>query len=120
MFFNLHGEEKERDQNRIYRDPKNTNIINVDLNTEDGSVFDTAVVKYFYIPDADFDNIYLNNDVYLALESSIAAATYDMLHDVEKASQKRAAMSRTAMSIVDVYPTDYNGAGKKSMFPDGI
>lgn len=118
--FNLHGEEKDRDPNRIFKDPNNNNIINVDLNTEDGSVYDFAVVKYFYVPTADFDNLFVSQEVYIAIEASIAAAAYDMVHDIEAASQKRSAMKRLGMSILDVYPSDYSEPGKNSMFPDGV
>ena len=119
-FFADHSEEKERDINRIYRDPKNTNLVNVNLSTEDGGVFDNAVVKYFYIPKAEFDDLYINHDVYLTLENAMAAAAYDMLHDTDSAGKKRAAMARTGTSIVDVYPTDFGQPGRSRMFPEGV
>ncbi len=115
-----HDEEKCRDEDVIWRSNSSNQIINVDLTKDvQRRVFETAVVKYFYIPTADFDEIYIANDVYLALESAIAAATYDMLHDIEKASQQRAAFTRKGQSLLEPYPEDYTDPGKPSMFPPG-
>lgn len=119
----MHGEYKERNKNLIYQDPQNNNAVNVDLLAEivgPFSAYDSAVVKYHYTPNAEFDDIYISGDVYLALENALAASAYDMLHDVEKASQKRSAMARTGTAIVDTYPTDFFEPGRPSMFPSGV
>jgi len=62
----------------------------------------------------------MSNDVYLALEAAIAAASYDMLHDVEKAGQQRSAFTRKGGAILEIYPQDYLDPGKPSMFPPGV
>ncbi len=115
-----HDEEKVRDEDVIWRDPINSDIVHVDT-TKDvmGRVFESAVVKYFYIPTSDFDEIFMSNDVYLALEAAIAAAVYDMLHDIEKAGQQRSAFTRKGGAIIGIYPEDYLDPGKLSMFPPG-
>ena len=115
-----HDEEKCRDEDVIWKDSVNSDVVHVDM-TKDvmGRTFEEAVVKYFYVPTADFDELYMSNDVYLALEAAMAAAAYDMLHDVEKAGQQRAAFTRKGGSILEPYPQDYLDPGKPSMFPPG-
>ena len=115
-----HDEEKVRDEDVIWKDPVNSDVVHVDMtNDVQGRMFSTATVKYFYIPTSDFDEMYISNDVYLALESAIGASTYDVLHDVEKASQQRSAFTRKGGSILEIYPDDYSDPGKQSMFPPG-
>jgi len=115
-----HDEEKVRDEDVIWKDPVNSDVVHVDM-TKDVArrMFESAVVKYFYIPTSDFDELYMSNDVYISLEAAIAAAVYDMLHDIEKASQQRAAFTRKGGAILEIYPDDYNDPGKPSMFPPG-
>ena len=121
--FNMwkHDEEKVRDEDVIWKDPVNSDVVHVDMTKDVASrTFETAVVKYFYIPNSDFDELYMSNDVYLSLEAAIAAAAYDMLHDVEKAGQQRSAFTRKGGAIVEPYPQDYSDPGKQSMFPPGV
>jgi len=82
--------------------------------------YHAAVVKYFYVPTADFDELYISSDVYIALESAISSALYATLHDVEKSSQMRAQFTRQAAGILNPYPDDYLEPGKPSMFPPGV
>jgi len=115
-----HDEEKCREENVIWKDPVNSDVVHVDLTKDIANrTFENAVVKYYYIPNADFDEMYISNDVYLALEAAISAATYDVLHDVEKASQQRSAFTRTGKAVVEPYSQDYSDPGKPSMFPPG-
>ena len=115
-----HDEEKCRDEDVIWKDAVNSDVVHVDL-TKDimKRTFENAIVKYFYVPTSEFTELYISNDVYLALEAAIAAAVYDMLHDIEKASQQRAAFTRKGQAIVEPYPQDYLDPGKVSMFPPG-
>jgi len=115
-----HDEEKCRDEDVIWKDAINSDVVHVDL-TKDimKRTFEDAIVKYFYVPTADFIEIYMSNDVYIALESAIAASTYDILHDVEKAGQQRSAFTRKGGAVLEVYPQDYLDPGKTSMFPPG-
>ena len=115
-----HDEEKSRNENVIWKDPVNSDVVHVDL-TKDffERIFETAVVKYFYVPTSEFTELYMSGDVYLALEAAIASVVYDMLHDVEKASQQRAAFTRKGQAVVEPYPQDYSDPGKPSMFPPG-
>ena len=116
-----HGETKYRNEALIYRDSKNPDVIHVDINGLDlATKFDTAVAKYFYIPNPEFDFIFMSNDVWLALKEAISASVYDMLNDVERAMQKRAGMQRTGRAINSYLPTDYSDPGKASMFPAGV
>ncbi|RLC29497.1 MAG: hypothetical protein DRH37_07420 [Deltaproteobacteria bacterium] len=116
-----HDEEKCRDEDVIWKDPVNSDVVHVDMTKDIFSrTFEDAVVKYFYVPTADFDELYMSSDVYLALESAIAAVSYDMLHDVEKASQQRSAFTRKGGAILEIYPGDYSDPGKPSMFPPGV
>jgi len=115
-----HDEEKCRDEDVIWKDAVNSDVVHVDLTKDIMSrTFENAIVKYFYVPTSEFTELYISNDVYLALEAAIAAAAYDMLHDIEKASQQRAAFTRKGQAIVEPYPQDYLDPGKVSMFPPG-
>ncbi len=116
----LHGEQKNRNANGIYQDPQNNSAVNVDLDAIGSSTYDSAVVKYHYTPNADFDDIYVAGDVYLALEYALAAMAYDMLHDKDKSVEKLASMMRVSESIADEYPDDFGLPGKRNMFPGGI
>ena len=119
-----HGERKIRDENLIYSDAQDISSINVDLKGSNNYYIDTftaAVVKYFYTPNADFDDIYIGGDVYLALENALAAAAYQMLHDVEKNGQMRAAMTRTGLAILTQDPEDYQDLVRyPAIFPSGV
>ena len=120
--FNMwkHDEEKCRDEDVIWKDAINSDVVHVDLTKDiQKRTFENAIVKYFYVPTSEFTELYISNDVYLALEAAIAAAVYDMLHDIEKASQQRAAFTRKGKSVVEPYPQDYLDPGKVSMFPPG-
>ncbi len=115
-----HGEMKIRDENRIWRDPKDLDIVHVDLTVaHQGAPYNLAVVKYFYVPTADFDELYISNDVYIALESAVSSALFSALHDVEKSGQMRAQFTRQVSGILNPYPEDYLDPGKPSMFPAG-
>ncbi len=116
-----HDEAKLRDENVIWNDNVNLGIVHVDLTkaANYGVSFETAVVKYFYIPTADFDELYISQEIYLALESAIGSSVYDVLHDVEKSGQKRTQFQRQAAAILEPYPVDYSDPGKPSMFPPG-
>ena len=118
----LHGEIKHRSENLIWRDTKDVDIAHVNLNGLNcNNVYSTAVVKYFYVPTSDFKDMYISNNVYLALNNALAATMYDMMNDVERSGQKRAAMERTGQSIPEYLPEDYlNLPTKPSMFPTGV
>ena len=77
-----------------------------------------AVAKFFYIPGPDFVDAYVDGQTELALKNACASSLYDVLHDVERSSQKRAAMIRTASLIADSgKPRDWVYDSKPSMFP---
>ena len=67
-----------RDGKRLYIGSNTRPASMYCVNTEDGSVYDFAVVKYFYVPTSDFDNLFVSQEVYIAIEASVAAAAYDM------------------------------------------
>jgi hypothetical protein len=120
-FFFLHGEEKDRDKNRIWRDSKDLDIVHVDLHyPADGAPYDLAVIKYSYIPTSEFDELFLSNDVYIALQSAISSASYNVLKDVESSGQMRSQYKRQASAVLNPYPDDYNDNAKPSMFPEGF
>ena len=114
-----HGEQKFRNENLIYKDPHNIDVVHVDLDLK--LAFDNAVVKYFYVPKAkNFEELYISADVYMAFEAAIMSYTYMMLHDVEKSGQNRTAMTRLAMAVPEIYPEDFGEPFKPSMFPAGV
>jgi hypothetical protein len=114
------GKIKDRDQNVIWKDPHDDSIINVDLSYDKFNVsFDNAVVKFFYIPNADFVEISIGSDVYNALDTAFAVAAYDYLNDSEKYSIKKKILESRAMAIIDKYPNDFDESKKPKMFPYG-
>lgn len=103
----------------IYEDNRYTGRVHIDINNLPLNT-NNAVIKYFFIPGADFVDAYLDGQVDLALKNALAACLYDVLHDVERATQKRAAMMRTTLSIIDSgMPKDWC-CSRASMFPDGV
>lgn len=113
--------QKDSDSNPkfIYEDDRykgrvHVDVANLPINTNN------AVIKYFFIPDSDFVDAYLDGQVHLALKNALGACLYDILHDAERAAQKRAAMVRTTNSIVNSgAPKDWQ-SDKPSMFPSGV
>lgn len=107
------------DINSMWLDSRYDGRVHIDLNRVGNNVtVDNAVVKYFYVPTSDSDVFYMDNQTRLATESAIASAGYDYIHDVERASQKRAAMKRQAMAIIPTMPEDLEKP-YRAMFPGG-
>jgi hypothetical protein len=114
-----HGILKIREENCIYEDNRSIGRIHVDLEqVPDNQIADNVVMKYYYVPDANFDVIYLSQNALLALKNAMALALYSPitpLRDPEKESRVRAAMTRTARSVAlnegspeDLTPTNNN------------
>ena len=51
----------------------------------DAKDVESLIVRYYYVPTSEFDEIYMNRDVYKALRQAIASSVYLDLHDDEKA-----------------------------------
>ena len=114
-------EEKTRDPYMIWKDAVNSDVVHVDLSKDlQRRTFERAVVKYFYVPTAEFTELYISSDVYVALEAAISSAAYSILHDVEKSGQMRTQFTRLGSAVIEPYPQDYLDPGKSSMFPPGV
>jgi hypothetical protein len=108
------------DVNSMWLDNRYNGRVHIDLSkVRKNLTVDNAVIKYFYTPTANADFYYMDQQTRLATESAMASAMYDYLHDVERASQKRAQFTRQALAIVPPYPEDLVDNGF-SMFPYGV
>ena len=80
---------------------------------------ETLIVRYNYIPTADFDEIYMNRDVYKALRQAISTSTYIDLHDDKKAATHHGKMIRDAKAITIARPLDFDDEPTLRKFPNG-
>jgi uncharacterized protein YkvS len=117
-----HGEYNFRDNSLIWRDPQKRDMFHINLvDQKFGQRYNLAYAEYVYIPtSANFENIYMHNDAYIAFKDALATTLYEYLHDDEKAALKRASMTQKAASIDNIYPEDYETPGKASIFPYGV
>ena len=116
-----HGIRKVRDTNVIYLDNRYHGKVHVNLAEMPENIHgDNAIIKYYYTPSSDFEYVYMDQQTYLAMNFAFGSALYDFLHDVERSSQKRAGLNRTATAIVPELMLDANDPGKPNMFPPGV
>jgi len=107
------------DVNSMYLDNRYNGRVHVDLErVRKGAIVNNAVIKYYYIPTATTETYFIDAQTRLATESAMASALYDYLHDVERASQKRAQFTRQAMAIIPEDPEDLH-RDRVSLFPYG-
>ena len=116
-------------------DPRVTGRINLDFSStedmynaytyhyqedfNDGSVPEVLVVRYNYVPTSDFDEIYMNRDVYKAFRQAISTSAYMDLHDEKKAAMHHGKMIRDAKAITIVRPHDFDDEPLLRKFPNG-
>ena len=113
-----HGIKKIKKPDAIYKDNRYNGVVHINLD-QAGEHVDNAVIKYFYTPQSTDDEIYMDQQTYLACVNAWSAALYDRLHDIERSMQKLSAMRRTTMAVVPLDPEDLIDP-KESIFPDGV
>lgn len=123
-----HGIAKITDENAIYKDGRAVGRIHVDLDKVNIDRFgesvsnnraDNAVIKYAYTPTSTSEDIYIDQGTLLALRDAFGAALFNKLNDVEKESQKRASLNRTAAAITPRYPNDFSIAPDSDVATEG-
>ncbi len=116
-----HGIKKIRDKDIVYQDNRYNGRIHVDLTT---LTYDqqpsNLVVKYYYTPQTTSEDVAMDQQTWLCFTFALGTALYDDLHDVDRSSQKRAGLKRTALAILVDEPEDSMDPGKPSMFPYGV
>lgn len=116
-----HGIKEIRNKNAVYEDNRYSGRVHVDLSMIEGNeIADNLIIKYYYIPTASSNDIYMDGQVYLALTYAIGTALYDKVNDVARSEQKRAGLNRTAQAIIPILPLDAVAPGKPSIFPAGV
>jgi hypothetical protein len=117
-----HDELHIRNDHLIWRDTQKSDTFHINLNDfVYGDIYSLAYAEYYYIPtSADFNEIYLGNDSYIAFKDAISAVVFDYLHDTESATLKRNNMKVKASTIANIYPEDYEEPKKESIFPWGV
>jgi len=105
-FDTLDGQDKERSKKAIYKDSRYPGRVHVNLNEADDT-YEVAVLKYSFTPQSTTEEIYIDQPTYLAMRDAFGCALYNKLNDVERESQKRASLARTANSVIPKYPEDY-------------
>ena len=119
------GIMKLRDENYIWKDSRQIGRVHVDLNNVNydrnvGPVkIDNCIIKYAYTPTHTTENIYIDQPTYLAMRDAFGCALYNRLNDVERESQKRASLARTAAAILPSYPNDYRIPEDSNVVPEG-
>jgi hypothetical protein len=102
-----HGIQKIRDSEIVYLDNRYNGRVHVDLSKKLLDI-DNIVIKYYYVPTAETEEVYMDAQVMLALRNAIGITLYDYIKDIESSSQKRAATERTARAIIPSAPEDSN------------
>ena len=103
-----HGIQEIRDDQVIWQDNRYNGRVHIDLSRmpNAGSQADSIVIKYYYVPVATSETVYLDAQTMLAFKNAIGVALTDQLKDIEGNIQKRAAMTRTAKAILLAQPED--------------
>ena len=94
----IQGVNQYRNNNTFYKDNRSVGRVHLDLTNED-QVFDTAIVKYFYTPNATTEDLYMDAQTYLSFQDAMWVAVNYFLKDIEGESQKRASLQRTITSV---------------------
>lgn len=79
----------------------------------------TLITRYYYIPTSEFDEIYMNRDIYKALRQALSASTYLDLHEDEKFSLHYRKMRTNASAIINIRPHDFDDERGLRGFIDG-
>ena len=101
----LHDMDKDRSKRVVYKDPRYVGRVHVDL-TDERENWENVVVKYSFTPQATTEKVYIDQPTLLAMRDAFGCALYNRLGDVQKETQKRASLNRTAKAIVNKIPTD--------------
>ena len=123
-----HGIKKITDENAIYKDGRAVGRIHIDLNklnldkygdTVSGTKADNAVIKYAFVPTHTTEDIYIDQPTYLAMRDAFGASLYNRLNDVERETQKRASLRRTAGAVLPVLPNDFRISADSNIADEG-
>lgn len=68
----------------------------------------TLITRYYYIPTSNFDEIYMNRDVYKAFRQAISSSAYLDLHDDEKSTLHYNRMKAYIKTIPIHRPLDFD------------
>jgi len=109
---------KNSDKSVLYRDGFDPGRVHVRLDKAPVGT-KTLVMKFYYNPDENFTDLFVDAQSNLAIQYAVGVSLYDVLHDVERSSQKRAGLERVTKAIANNYPESYEQT-KESMFPRGI
>ena len=106
---------KESD-NHVEVDPRIAGRINIDFTSDkdmykeytyheqldktDPTPPKVLIVKYYYVPTSEFNEIYMNRDVYKALRQAISSSTYLDLHDEKKSGMHYSRMEKYAKAVI--------------------
>ncbi len=116
-------------------DPRVLGRINIDFTSEENMYKDYSyheqidatqpdvpkvlIVKYYYVPTSEFDEIYMNRDVYKALRQAISSSTYLDLHDEKKSQMHYSRMEKYASAIILDRPHDFDDQAHLKGFING-
>jgi len=113
------GEMKFRNINVIWKNPQSKDTILFNLKSKycGDYVFDNIVAKYFYLPlDANFTELYLFTDEYLALRAALEVAVYEETRDYETAVKKREKLIILGQTLIEDEPDDFPVDNKRKIF----
>jgi len=125
----------QNSDNMVEVDPRVQGRINVDFTSEEDMYGDYSyhpqddivvvesinflVVRYFYVPDSDFEYIYMDRDVYKAFRQAIASTVYLDLHDDAKSAMHLQRMKMYGDAIIVQRPFDFDEPTRLKRFIDG-
>ena len=79
----------------------------------------SLIVKYYYVPTSEFEEVYMNRDVQKALRQAIYASAYLDLHEEKKHFLHSKKMEQYAKGIITQRPFDFDDDAHLKGFVDG-
>jgi len=99
------GVREFRDDKVVYRDNRYTGRVHVQLDAS-AYTFANCVIKYYYLPAATDDSLFLDSITMSALRSAFNVALNKYLHDEKRAALYLDDLSRLAAKIPSTEPED--------------
>jgi len=94
-----------RDEHIIYRDSRESGRAHINLNAS-SMVLSNAIIKYYYVPQATDDTVYLDGITMSAYRSALNVALSKILHDTKRAGEYLVDLERLAQRIPSTEPED--------------
>jgi len=109
------GEKRNSNSNVIWRNPQAKDQVFFNLKSSYiDDVYETLVVKYYYVPtDSNFQELLLNSDEYVALDTALEVAVLAKLKDYDGSEKVRRRLVLLGGNLTNIHPTDWPGPDRR-------